>query len=300
MREVSLTGLDGTNPLGFMAALGALDVAHEVDPTSCLAWREYGSWQPTLRSGLDRDELLDAVLADRDSWRADPVIGVEYDGKRDLKPPPSLWREYVRARLSTRRSLDFASAFATDVATDNKGNIKPTALHFTAGQQTFLGMVWGLIDAVTREDVEEALFGPWRYVRELPVLQWDATATRDWALRAGDPSKDKKAGVPGADWLAFRGLRFFQCVPVRDRVVTTAIGGGWKTGYLRWPLWTRPLGIDAVKTALRLPELACQEERARIAGRRALRARGIAAVFESSIRRSDQGGYGSFSPAVPV
>jgi hypothetical protein len=39
----------------------------------------------------------------------------------------------VKAASShARRSVDFLAAFATETATDNNGNTKPTALHFTA------------------------------------------------------------------------------------------------------------------------------------------------------------------------
>jgi hypothetical protein len=76
-----------------------------------------------------------------------------------------------------------------------------------------------------RADFEEALFGPWLYARALPVLQWDNSQTRDYALRASDPSKEKKLGVPGADWLAFRGLSFL-VAPVRDRIGCGSIRAG--------------------------------------------------------------------------
>src|SRR5207302_589242 len=88
----------------------------------------------------------------------------------------------------SRRSLAMAAAFATDVAVDNNGNTKPTALHFTAGQQEFLALVSELRKGITREVFNEALFGPWLYSRPLPVLQWDNSQTRDYALRAGAPS----------------------------------------------------------------------------------------------------------------
>ena len=151
-------------------------------------------------------------------------------------------------------------------------------------------MVNALREGVTRDDLDEAIFGPWRYTRALPVLQWDSSQTRDYALRAGDPSKEKKLGVPGADWLAFRGLPFVRVAPVRDRIGTTGCRGGWKTGFFRWPIWTGPLTRSVVSSLLTSPELFEADPRI-------LRARGVRIVFESAIVRTDQGGYGSFSPA---
>jgi hypothetical protein len=120
-------------------------------------------------------------------------------------------------------------------------------------------------------------------------MGWDATASRDYALRASDPSTDKKRGVPGADWLAVRGLTFVQTVPRGSRVATTGCVGGWKDGRFRWPLWTVPVSAPVIHSLLRQDvEVMPHRERA---------ARGIGVVFSSGIKRSDQGGYGSFEPS---
>ncbi|WP_437677231.1 type I-G CRISPR-associated protein, Cas3-extension family [Sorangium sp. So ce131] len=303
MTELLLTGLDGKNPLAFLAALGVLnalaDRVKEGQPEPRLLWRAGGTYRPAILGGPERDVLLDVLVKDLESFRGEPAIErLRYrkdgDGAEahDLKPPPLHFARYLRDLVSedVRRSLAFAAAFATDVAVDNNGNTKPTALHFTAGQQEFLGMVSELVQGVRAEDLEEALFGPWRYERPLPVLQWDNTSARDYALRASDPSKDKKLGVPGADWLAFRGLPFFRVAPVGDRIVTASCSGEWKTGTFRWPIWTVPLPRSVIGSVVTSPEVFEVDPHV-------LRARGIAIVFESAIRRSDQGGYGSFAPA---
>lgn len=305
MSELVLTGLDGKNPIAFLAALGVLnavtDKAGAEGPAPKLAWRQQGTFLPVLVGGPERDALLEALWEDVQSFRVEPAIqwlryrkegGAE---AHDLKPPPKEFVAYLRGLVERgagagRRSLDFAAAFATDVAVDNNGNTKPTALHFTAGQQEFLSMVTGLIEGVTTLDLEEAVFGPWRYERPLPVLQWDNAASRDYALRASDPSKDKKLGVPGADWLAFRGLPFLRVAPVGNAIQTTGCKGEWKNGRFRWPIWTVPLSRPVIGSLLGSAEVGD-------AAPRVLRARGVSMVFESSIRRSDQGGYGSFTPA---
>jgi len=295
MDDVTLTGLEGTNPLSLLAALGVLAASATGRPESRLCWRYEGGWWPILTSKYSAiDDLLEQLDEDRRSCSDDPALSLEYDGKRDLKPSPARFRDLLldlsrNATAETRRSIDWASAFATDVAVDNNGNTKPTALHFTAGQQQFLQMAVELRDKVTKEDLREALIGPWQYRRPLPVMGWDATSSRDYALRATDPSTDKKRGVPGADWLAIRGLTFFPTMPQGNRVLTTACVGGWKDGRFIWPLWTVPLSASVIRSLLcgNVWSLT-NEERA---------ARGIGAVFSSGIKRSDQGGYGSFEPA---
>jgi CRISPR-associated endonuclease/helicase Cas3 len=61
-----LTGPEGGNPLGFLAALGALAVLHEgICPQARLGWRRAVTWQPVLTnvSTADRDALSEAVAA---------------------------------------------------------------------------------------------------------------------------------------------------------------------------------------------------------------------------------------------
>lgn len=303
MNELVLTGLDGKNPLGFLAALGVLnalaDHTRSARPLPRLAWRATSTVQPVIFDGPAREALIDMLAQDLASFRDEPAIErLRYskggDGARahDLKPPPEVFAAYLRDLVDEkrRRSLAFAAAFATDVATDNNGNAKPTALHFTAGQQELLAMVSELIQGVLASDIEEAVFGPWRYERPLPVLQWDNASARDYALRASDPSKDKKLGVPGADWLAFRGLPFIRVAPVGDHIATSGCHGGWKTGVFRWPIWTCPLPRSVIGSLITSPEVFDLNPAT-------LAARGITVVFESAIRRSDQGGYGCFAPA---
>jgi hypothetical protein len=304
MTELVLTGLDGSNPLGFLAALGVLNVSSETDRSTTLAWTS-GDWHAVVRTdGLANEtNLIEVLAADLGTWRADGCLSLTYEKPRggnawDLKPPPQRFRSYLddlveRSTPAERRAVDFAAAFATETAQDNNGNTKPTALHFTAGQQQFLEMVAQLRDGITPEDLREALFGDWRSRRPLPVLGWDSSSTRDYALRASDPSKEKKLGVPGADWLAFRGLSFIRVAPRGAQILTTGCSGGWKTGSFRWPLWDIPLTKDTVQALVQLPDLREIPEAVR-------RARGISVVFSSSIRRSDQGGYGSFAPAAVV
>lgn len=295
MPELTLPGLDGSNPLAFLAAVGVLEAVSGRDE-ALLRWCYEAGWRPVLVSSCaSAEELVTQLNEDRQLCLGDPALRLVYDGKRDLKPPPPVFARYLQelvdaSTMKQRRSVDWAAAFGTDVAVDNNGNTKPTALHFTAGQQQFLLMVNQLVEGVTADDIHEALFGQWRYARPLPVMGWDATSSRDYALRATDPSTDKKFGVPGADWLAVRGVGFLPTAPSGKRVFTTCCTGGWKDGRFIWPLWTSPLGRATVRSLL------AQRVERWPAGER--RARGIGAVLFSTIKRNDQGGYGSFSPAA--
>lgn len=303
MKDVVLTGLDGSNPLAFLAALGVLEALTDSGCEARLRWENRGVWRPVLcaiETGID--QVVETLDQDRQRCTKDSALALEYPGehglKRDLKPPPGVFREYLlglvsEARPVHRRSIDWAAAFATDVAVDTSGRTKPTALHFTAGQQLFLKMVGDLVTGVTTDDLREAVVGPWRYERPLPVMGWDATASRAYALRASDPSADKKLGVPGADWLAVRGLPSIPVFPAGTHVLTTGCRGGRRNGSFRWGLWIYPINRDVCRSTLHL-DLEGVEAAERSA-------RGIGVVFRCGIQRSDEGrGYGSFEPATVV
>ncbi|HLI16208.1 MAG TPA: hypothetical protein VKV23_09190 [Acidimicrobiales bacterium] len=64
--SVLLPGIDGANPLGFLAALGVVVVLGESadEAGAALAWRFSGRWVPVLiRSGATEDEVAHAVAA---------------------------------------------------------------------------------------------------------------------------------------------------------------------------------------------------------------------------------------------
>jgi hypothetical protein len=325
--QLRLTGLDAQDPLAFLAALGCLLGAG----ASC---QRKGLGRPTLHFDLvgvptpiltvavaNADELLDLLAADlddaggRSEGERDPFLAFSYpdgDGSpiQDLKPPPQWFRDVAQAWIAdasheSQRTTDWAAAVLTDAAVDNNGAGKPFALHFTAGQQRFLNVAQELLDGaggksterrVDRDDLRAAVFGPWPNNRALKVFSWSPTQDRAYALRAGDPSTDKKLGTPGADWLALRGIGHLSSAPRGDRrgdrIVTSGVLGGWKTGTFSYPIWRSPLDEDAVRSLLRHPAIR-PDARARPAEVRSL-PRGVE-VLTCRISRSDQGGYGSFS-----
>ena len=311
---IALTGLDGGNPLGFIAAIGLLRVLVEARPVDGvrprLRWRLAGTWRPVIDAGMDRDAVIDAVLAHARGALADPALtwGYDDDGHlveeeeikvRDLKPLPTALRrlqDSAAARAcglavgpTRRRSVDLVGAFGNELATANDGRVKPHALHFTAGQQRLLTMVRDIAQGIQRVDVEEALFGPWKNASALPNLSWNAGASRLYALRAGNPAKDKRGGVPAADWLGFSAWPLLPVAAVGSRLHTALFRGGWKDGSLYWPLWAVPATAFTVRALITAyPERLSPAQRT---------ARGIDAVMRAGILRSDQGGYGSFSPA---
>lgn len=303
--ELELPALDGTNPLGFLAALGVLDVLHRAGREPTVRWSADLVPTPVLRGVTGEDELVELIDADRARW-ADSVVlrGPSGTPLDDLKPPPGVPRDWAGDVVGTlgesRADADLFCALLAEGAVDGKGNGKPTHLHFTAGQQKFLVMVRELAGRVDAERIREAVFGPWREDSPLPSLSWSSHGERVYALRALNPSTEKRLGVPGADWLGFLGLVFFPtCALIRNgaqqvTLRTTGCDRAWKRSHLRWPLWTVPLERDTVWSLVGDSAVVGQ-------GRKPspdeLRVRGVRQVMQAPIRRSDQGGYGSFGGA---
>lgn len=310
MSEHVLTGLDGQNPLGFFAALGLLrvlddDAIRRSVPRPTLQFATMGEPVPTVSSDLAMDAIISVVLEDARqqgenrallfayTTEGERVMAGDSSAVRDLKPRPMLSKALLEeCATRTRRESALVAGWFSELVQDNNGNTKPTALHFTAGQQSFLEMVDELRRGITSEDVREALLGPWLNTSRLPSLSWDSSVARNYALRASNPSKEKRGSVPAANWLGVIAMEFFSVVAYRNKLATTGVRGGWKDSVFTWPLWDRPLTASAVAALLRI-----ELRRLRSAEWAAF---GVMRVYEAAILRSDQGGYGSFSPAAVV
>lgn len=285
----ALPALDGANPLGYFAALGLLQVGDRMNGRGAwrLSWARAVVSTPTLHGPSSVDEIVRAVLDDRDLWRDSPALG--WQGCDDVKFAEGDCRRYLRACRDVDdrgRSLGLASALVAEGATDNKGASKPTDFHFTAGQQRFLNMARLVRDGLDQRAVESALMRAWKPSSTLPSLKWDVGDDRPYALSASDPAAAQKLTVPGAEWLAINGLAFFPTFLSRRKIATTACSGSWKTGRFVWPLWSSPSGSAAVASYV----ASAGSDHAAAA------AWGCFRGLESRIRRSDQGGYGTFSP----
>lgn len=293
---VVLTGLDGTNPLAFFAALGVVSLpASNEQETTWLSWTDDVIPHPVVDGYESVEALADAVMVEREAWRN--AVALTFSAGKtpidDVKLAPGVLRAYIDACRSADddgRSAGLAGALVAEGARDNNGAAKPTDLHFTAGQQKFVRMARDLIAGLERGDVEEALAGPWTYTSELPSFMWDITDDRVYAVSAFNPSSEKKRTVPGAEFLALIGLRALPAFAEGTRATTTGCAGSWKQGVFVWPLWTTPVSF---RTARTLVAHAPADERW-------LPQWGVRQVLHCQIRRSDQGGYGSFSPPRTV
>lgn len=300
MNRIDLPGLDGSNPLGFLAALGLLRIA----PGATLGFSEDGSFQAFLNGfGKQASDLAALIAADavasaapQAAWRFTYTkAATKKQGPQkvaDLKPPPSDFRYFLGTCLKSwmmghEEAAAYAAAYGTDVAVDGNGNTKPTAFHFTAAAQTFLGAVEGIRSSVNEEWVMTSLFEG-HSERPGRNLRWDPGAERSWALMASSPKGGGTSVDAPLEWLAFRGLPLLPCFPHRMRIITTGVSGRGDKMAFTWPLWSIPASLQTVRSALQLEWTGSVTERS---------ARGVFAVCSSGIRRTSQG-FGNFGPSM--
>lgn len=301
MNGTPLEGLDGTNPLGFLAAVG-VQVAFEHDAQQPrLWWTEDITPHAVVDEAYTLDRIVDQASRTFADWGASYSMrptcpdGSAMPKGDELKLEPDDIRTYL-ACAATGRASDLATALVAEGSLDKQGVAKPTDLYFTAGQMKFLDMARKILAGVHAVDLAKGLAGPWAYDSTLPSLGWDVTDDRIYALRATNPSPEKKTTNPGPEALAILGMSRFPVFAGRDRTLTQGFSGTWKGGHYSWPLWRKPAGPYSVKSLLAhayhdVTTLPCQDW---------YRSWGVFAVLRSPVRRSNQGGYGTFGPAEVV
>jgi len=306
-----LSGLDGANPLGFLAALGTLRLVDDLYPGATMHWEQHGGWRPvlTLPEPVEPGAFAARLLA------VSPPDRRAITFADDVKVP---YREYEgflhEARpegFPDRQFSDFLTAYADSGVRieggPNAGKTKPTAFYMIAGRQRLLEIVRNIVAVTTLGHVRKALFDPWRYDDPLDKLgvRWDPQDDVRYALRARDPSGDPARGragsVLGANRLAFEALPFFPSFPRRGRLATTGFVVREKNAetqterqtFLTWPLWGARLGIDPVRSLLASGVLTTPELRDTDTS-----GLGVLAVFRCE--KIANGDYSNLSPAVGV
>lgn len=302
MRCIRLEGIDGSNPLGFLAAMGLLRVI----PGAKLGFSEDGSFRAFI-DGLDISDgefakliALDAEAAASESapWRFTYTKAATKKQAAqqvaDLKPPPGEFKKFLATSVEawvsgSNEAADYAAAYGTDVALDGKGNTKPTAFHFTAANQTFLGAVEGIRSSLSQDWVETSLFKG-HGERPGSNLRWDPGAERNWALMANNPNAEGTHVDAPLEWLAFRGLVLLPSFPRGSRIVTTGVLGRGDDMTFAWPLWSVPVSLSTARSVLLVDWGEGAKERV---------ARGVFAICSSVIRRTSQG-FGNFGASSVI
>lgn len=303
MTGTHLPGLGGANPLSFLAALGVQETFARGESQPRLWWTDDITPHAVLDAGLTLEQIAARASEVFAHWRESLAVNPKQaDGSKmpkgdELKLKLEDIREYIRQAAECDWSGNLATALLAEGSLDNNGAAKPSDFYFTAGQQKFLDSARKVLQAAVPEEVATGLKGPWDYKSEVPSLGWDVTDDRVYALRANNPSPEKKLTNPGVEALALLGLSRHPVFAGRDRTLTQGCSGKWKAGQYSWPIWNRPASPHAVKSLL-----AQAYDHPEVSGSREswYRSWGVSQIYRSPIRRTDQGGYGTFGPSEVV
>ena len=299
-RGLALVGLDGSNPLGFLAAVGLLRTITLAD--------EHGDWrmQWTMRNGwlpvvLGKKPIVQAQLVEMLHEELRRESCPEFTFAADLNVVPkefgavaSSAQSYASAR--DRRYADFIAAFGSEiVVAGNDKTIQDTALRTMsgAGHQHFLRSMKDLVDHTGADKLLKSLFEPWDYSDLRLGLRWDPVEDRRHALRWDNPSGTAPKTMYGANRLAMEALPLLPTAPFNRRLATTGFSTRERTTLFTWPIWDCRLSLDVVRSLLAVSEIQKP-----IPDRALLGAMGISEVYRS--QRITVGKYRNFTHSRPA
>ena len=296
-----LNGLDGSNSLAFLAAVGALRTVAYAHPMTNwrMKWVRHNSfWTPVLSGNRTVSagplvELLFSALQGEST--------PEFDFSRNLNVNSESFRSVAveaqaRASPVNRRYADFVASFGCELVTNHaKTGIQDTALRTMsgAGHQHFLGTMKQLVHETTAEHLRRALFEMWDYSDDKLGLRWDPEEDRRYALRWANPSQDGVKTVRGANRLAVEALPLFPTAPGDRHLETTGFSRQRGAVVFTWPIWEDALSMDVMRSLFSLPEMQRAEP-----DRAILRAMGVVEVYRS--QRITVGKYRNFTRAQPA
>ena len=304
-----LWGLDGGNPLAFMAALGVLRTLNNGWPDQLirLSWGLHGSqWRPNLHlesPGTEQQvadalhEMLSTGWGIPGMFLCDP-ISVDW---KNLKVRPKDFAAIAseaarRASPEDRADADFYAAVGSD-AFRSRDYMYYTALRLTsgAGHQDFLPFIRALVEKTEAGQLQSALFTQWRYDDPAPSMRWDPSDDRRYALRAREPSTDPILTVRGANRLAVAALPCFGTAPKARRLETTGFVSGQgrrSPTEFSWPVWSPPITMKTTESLLRHPEIIAAVPRSSILG-----PMGVVEVYRAKVVSQDR--YKNFTRGSP-
>lgn len=272
--QLELTGLDGSNPLGFLAALGTLRVLTEECPQvqPSMSWApSRATWIPVLHFSSSEKitkehllHLLQGALAGSFEKHAIYRLleSMEEENSHDF------FAEILRqANTGNRVEADWLAALSADgVSSDAINRLQ------TVRKDYFRGNLKSIISRANEAHLARSLFSIWDYSDALDnqSLHWDPGEDRrhawQWSRPSGDPERKTSGGMLGANRLALEAIPIFSSTPGKGELLTIGFSGNRSHNTrLTWPLWQVSIQLPLVKTLLSWPLLQRESpsERAR-------------------------------------
>jgi hypothetical protein len=296
-----LPGLDGTNPLGFLAALGVLRVLSLQKHGVKLSWDlSIGIWRPLVFGVRVSLPDLGAELhtgirnIDHSTWSIDRRLPFEACVLRQNA------LDAVRTTSRTcRQRADNLASFGVDCFAGEDGAFEKTDLCMVrAGDSAGQGMTaYGkrIIETIRPEQLQQAIETSWFYNDEQCALRWDPGEDKPYAVQWRNPSKIGALSEKGANCLALFGMACFPVIPVKSQAETTGFGlKKPKQSSFTWPIWNVPINLSTACSLLALSALQKEQP-----DRRELSSLGVGAVYRCD-RVMTSTYYANFTPSQRV
>ena len=288
-----LNGLDGSNPLGFLAAIGTAVVLQDVFSAIRLGWEQTeGGWRPSLAGCGDDEQEFSEKLAEALKDASMTVFDVDNRMPFDAEKFSRKLRDVQYcSSIADRRDADFLSSFGTELYPNEKnGQFQDSRFRMVrSGDSAGQGLPFyakEMRKKVGIDHIQRTLFHAWDYQDKGYSLRWDPIEDQRYALRWRDPSKSSQGTMLAANSLAVEALQWFPVMLVGNQAQTTGFQRvGQREIHFVWPIWSPLVGIDTVRSLLALPDLG-----------KDLDQRGIEEVYRSQRIQQNQY-YSNFSPA---
>lgn len=297
-----LNGLDGSNPLGFLAAIGTAVVLQDIFPEIRLGWEQTDSgWRPSLADCGNDEQEFSQKLVEALKDASMTVFDVDNKMPFDAEKFSCKLREVQCCSSSAaRRDADFLSSFGTELYPDKKnGQFQDSRFRMVrSGDSAGQGLPFyakEMRKKVGIDHIQRTLFHAWDYQDKEYSLRWDPIEDQRYALRWRDPSKLSQGTMLAANSLAIEALRWFPVMLVGPQAQTTGFQQvGRREFYFVWPIWTPMVGIETVRSLLALNDLHKEP-----VPRLSLVKRGIEEVYCSQRIQQNQY-YSNFTVAIPA
>lgn len=264
--DVELPALDGRSSLGFLAALGLLNVLSWLEqyPVRLSFSDEHGT--AVIHSTL---QSLDEIVAKLEAFvetsaKDSALVGLDPrfpphpgTGADPLRRPRDEYRQLVAqiSKIDSVAGSMWLPHLVTDMAVDEKGRADNTPFAAPSGKQSWRSFFSNPLSAVRNNPayICEALSG-WRRVKGVTGEYLDHHVINS---SADDPEgKSAERGVPGATWLATMALPLLRLTGDGSNASATLWHQFGRRSFITWPLWRQPLGVRAVQALIEHPSLS--------------------------------------------
>jgi CRISPR-associated endonuclease/helicase Cas3 len=259
---IPLDGLDGSSPLGFLAALGTFRIAtlRLNDWRWNMRWEiSDGAWRPRLiafgQVPIDVDCFLEILLTSL-AIEPDKHPILELLGGQETQSTAELFA--IAASMSSLQDRELAD-WLTCNGSDLLGPDAISQLQTTRRDYHPIN-VHGLLRQTTKSHLVRTLFSTWDYGDPIQGVSLHLEPREDrrhayqWHTPSGDPTRASSGGMIGANRLALEAWPLFQSIPDGQRLRTIGFHGTRTNNTrFRWCLWSKPMDLDCVKSLLSHP-----------------------------------------------